>query len=383
MALCLAGSVYAKEADVADSSEEDAGPSADDFVESFYDELELSDMEDFLQEQSSEIDVELSFGGLLKELLAGGGELDYDRIASWALEHCLGLVRKNKGYLRQTLLLLLAFALLQGVCGIFSEPFLSEISFLAVYFLFMYNGLCIFSTMKETAVVCLTRIGEFTLVLQPLFTAALLLGAGAGSAGLGYELTILVIYGLQYIIQKLLLPLIFVFLLTMFANYAWKQPQFSALGKLLEQGITLGAKALLAVVLGMNLIRGMVLPALDQLEKNTVAGAISAIPGVGDTLSQGARILYGAGGLIKNGVGAVALMVLVALCAKPVLEIGALTVVYRLLAAFCEPVSDPRVCGMLLALARAGALYLRLLLTGILMLFLTIALVCLATGTAG
>jgi hypothetical protein len=38
---------------------------------------------------------------------------------------------------------------------------------------------------------------------------------------------------------------------------------------------------------------------------------------------------------------------------------------------------------MLLALARAGALYLRLLLTGILMLFLTIALVCLATGTAG
>jgi stage III sporulation protein AE len=133
----------------------------------------------------------------------------------------------------------------------------------------------------------------------------------------------------------------------------------------------------------MNLIRGMVLPALDQLEKNTVAGAISAIPGVGDTLSQGARILYGAGGLIKNGVGAVALMVLVALCAKPVLEIGALTLVYRILAAFCEPVSDPRVCGMLLALARAGALYLRLLMTGILMLFLTIALVCLATGTAG
>jgi stage III sporulation protein AE len=217
--------------------------------------------------------------------------------------------------------------------------------------------------------------------MQPVFAAALLLGAGAGSASLGYELTLLVLYGLQVILQKLLLPLVFVFLLTMFANYAWKKPQFSALGKLLEQGVTLGAKALMTLVLGMNLIRGMVLPALDQLEKTAVSNAMSVIPGVGTVLSQGAQLLYGAGTLIKNGVGAAALIVLVVLCAKPVLEIGTLTLVYRLLAAFCEPVSDARVCGVLLALARAGALYLRLLLTGIIMLFLTIALVCLATGS--
>ena len=94
------------------------------------------------------------------------------------------------------------------------------------------------------------------------------------------------------------------------------------------------------------------------------------------------EILFGTGLLIRNCVGATVIVVLVLLCAKPLLEICVLALIYRVLAALVEPISDKRISGVLDALARAGMLYLKLAVTAILMLFLTVAVVCVATGAA-
>ena len=92
------------------------------------------------------------------------------------------------------------------------------------------------------------------------------------------------------------------------------------------------------------------------------------------------EILLGTGILIKNSVGATAVILLVLLCAKPLLEIGILTLVYRILAAVSEPVTDKRISGVLDALAKTGLLYAKLVVTAILMLFLSVTVVCMATG---
>lgn len=92
------------------------------------------------------------------------------------------------------------------------------------------------------------------------------------------------------------------------------------------------------------------------------------------------ELLLGTGILIKNSVGATVVVILILLCAKPLLEIGILSLVYRVLAAVAEPVTDQRISGVLDALARTGILYARLVVTAILMLFLSVTVVCMATG---
>lgn len=151
---------------------------------------------------------------------------------------------------------------------------------------------------------------------------------------------------------------------------------------LLENGVLLAQKAMLAFVLGLNLIRGMVAPALDQVRRNAAVKTIGVLPGIGSAVNSVSELLLGTGILIKNSVGAAAVVVLVLLCAKPLLEIGVLALLYRVLAAVAEPVTDARVAGVLGALARAGMLYAKIVLTAILLLFLSIALVCMATGSA-
>lgn len=356
--------------------------SEDQLTDQLLDELELDEMERFLVEQQQEGDPDISFGELVKNFLSGDESFDLSRIWSWVSDHCFSALRENKAYLAQMLILLLAFAMLQGISGIFADSFLSDISFLAVYFLFLYNALRVFSSMQQIVYECMDRIAEFTLLVQPVFCMAMVFSTGVNSASLTYEILLLVLYLVQNLLQKLLLPLVFVFLITQFANYAWKEEHFSSLAKLLEGGITLSQKLLVTFILGINLIQGMVAPAVDQLKKTATIRTLGAIPGLGGAMNAVSEMLLGTGLLIKNCVGATVIVVLILLCAKPLLEIGLLALIYRVLAALAEPVTDKRISGVLDALARAGMLYVKLVVTAILMLFLTVAVVCVATGAA-
>ncbi|MCI5828239.1 MAG: stage III sporulation protein AE [Lachnospiraceae bacterium] len=347
-------------------------------TDEFLGELDLDDMEQFLQEQQGEDDMDISFGELMKGFLSGDSTVDVSRIWSWVVSHCFETVRQNKAYLAQMLILLLAFVMLQGISGIFADSFLSDISFLAVYFLFLYNALRIFASMQQIVYSCMDRIAEFTLLVQPVFCMAMIFSTGVNSASFTYEMLLLVLYLVQNLLQKLLLPLVFVFLITQFANYAWKEEHFSSLAKLLEGGIGLAQKLLVTFILGLNLIQGMVAPAVDQLKKTATVRTIGVIPGLGGAMNAVSEMLFGAGLLIKNCVGATVIVVLILLCAKPLLEISVLALIYRVLAALAQPVTDKRISGVLDALARAGMLYVKLAVTALLMLFLTVAVVCVA-----
>lgn len=347
-------------------------------TDEFLGELDLDDMEQFLQEQQGEDDMDISFGELMKGFLSGDSTVDVSRIWSWVVSHCFETVRQNKAYLAQMLILLLAFVMLQGISGIFADSFLSDISFLAVYFLFLYNALRIFASMQQIVYSCMDRIAEFTLLVQPVFCMAMIFSTGVNSASFTYEMLLLVLYLVQNLLQKLLLPLVFVFLITQFANYAWKEEHFSSLAKLLEGGIGLAQKLLVTFILGLNLIQGMVAPAVDQLKKTATVRTIGVIPGLGGAMNAVSEMLFGAGLLIKNCVGATVIVVLILLCAKPLLEISVLALIYRVLAALAQPVTDKRISGVLDALARAGMLYVKLAVTAVLLLFLTVAVVCVA-----
>jgi len=350
-----------------------ASDQADGMTDDLLGELQTDDLDAFLQEQSDETDLDISFLQLLQNLLHGDAKPDGQTVWNWLVNHCFGVVHTNHGYLVQMLVLLLAFAMLQGITGIFSNAFLSDMSFLAVYFLFLYNALRVFSSMQEVTYRCLDRITEFTMLIQPVFCMAMVFSSGVNSANLTYEILLLVLYLVQNLLQKVLFPLVFIYLVTQFANYTWKEEHFSSMAHLLESGVLCAQKILIAFVLGLNL-------AVDQLRRSAAIRTIGVIPGLGGAMNSVSELLLGTGILIKNSVGATAVVVLVLLCAKPLLEIAVLTLVYRILAAVSEPVTDKRISGVLDALAKTGLLYAKLVVTAILMLFLSVTVVCMATG---
>ena len=116
----------------------------------------------------------------------------------------------------------------------------------------------------------------------------------------------------------------------------------------------------------------MIAPAKDKISESLILKSFQAIPGVG-RLGQGAgEIMLGCAMLIKNSVGMAAIIVLFFI-----------VLMYRLLSAALQPVSDSRIVDGIEAVARAGNLYYIVIRDASILFFIVIAIVCASTSFMG
>ena len=106
---------------------------------------------------------------------------------------------------------------------------------------------------------------------------------------------------------------------------------------------------------------------------------MEALPAIGDAIGGVTEVILGTAVLMKNGIGAAGAIICICICAVPVFQIFVMTVLYKLVAALIQPVSDRRIVGCLSAVGDGSSLLLKMVfMTGILFL-LTIAIVTATT----
>ena len=121
-------------------------------------------------------------------------------------------------------------------------------------------------------------------------------------------------------------------------------------------------------------------PAADAFRASSVSKGIEMVPGVGDVGGSVTDLVLGSAMLIKNGVGAAALAVLILLCLVPLAKLGVIMAAYYLLAAILQPVSEERITGCLTGMGHAVRLLFQTVFTVLVLFLLTIALATAASG---
>ena len=94
------------------------------------------------------------------------------------------------------------------------------------------------------------------------------------------------------------------------------------------------------------------------------------------------KLMMGSGVLIKNTMGAAAVLLLFVLSILPLARILVLYLLYRGVAAVLQPVADNRLTACLSGAAQAQAMLLRVAASGFLLFAVTIALICQGTNAA-
>ena len=135
-------------------------------------------------------------------------------------------------------------------------------------------------------------------------------------------------------------------------------------------------------MIGVNIVQGLLAPGIDGLKRSTLAGAARIVPGIGQIMNSTTEILAGSAMLIKNSVGAAAMIILVVISFLPLLKIALFMLLYQGCAALLEPVADKRVCAATAALGQSAAMYLKLMFYAAMLFFLSIAVICTATTLA-
>ena len=131
----------------------------------------------------------------------------------------------------------------------------------------------------------------------------------------------------------------------------------------------------MGAVTGLSLVQAVILPVADKLKISALRKAVAAIPGIGGAAEGVAELVLGAAVLIKNSMGILLLILLMAACLTPVIQILVITLTMKLGAAVTGIVSDKRISGCVDRVGEGCFLLLRCVLTAMALFLIVIAVV--------
>ena len=209
---------------------------------------------------------------------------------------------------------------------------------------------------------------------MPSYFLAVTAASGAGTAMIFYEAVLAVIFLIQVIFLKAVLPAIQAYVIIQLINFLHKEDFLSKLADLLRTILEWTLKTITALVIGMELIQNMISPALDSLKRDALGKTAAAIPGIGNVIDGAAEVALGTAVLIRNCLGVTGILILLILGLPPVIRLALSALIYKLFAALLQPVSDRRMIGCLSAMGEGCRLLLKVLVTVELLFLITIAI---------
>lgn len=345
-------------------------------MEGYLDELDFAEIDKLLGQQ--EITEGLDFRELV-ECLANGEEIE----KGWLLDQVTGAifseVRSFRGTLTQIVLLCIVFAILHNFANVFEHPAVTEISFYMVYMILLVLLMNSFFILRDVTITVISQMMTFLKILIPIFTASLVFSGQIATAAGFYDMTFVLIYWMEWVMQRLIVPAIQIYVVLELMNYLTEEELLSRMTGLVKSGILWAMKVLFTVVIGINVVQNLLTPVIDTFKSSMIAKTAGLVPGLGASINAVTEIMVGSGIIIKNGIGLAAIIVLLALCAGPLIKVWVMTFLYKIVEAMIQPVADKRIIGSIGGAGEGGRLLGKVVTTTTVMFLVTIAMITAAT----
>ena len=340
--------------------------------ESLLEGLELGEMQEAVNELLGE--ETFSVREALERILSGEELFSMDFLLETGKNFIYDHLLADREVLFQVVLLVILAALFANFTNVFSGSQAGEASFYIVYMLLLALLIHSFGELSAELSGSLEDLTAFMQALMPSYFLAVTAASGTATAMVFYEMVFGVIYLTQVLLLKAVIPGIQAYVIIELINYLHKEDFLSKLADLLKTILEWTMRTITAVVIGMELIQNMVSPALDSLKRDALGKTAASIPGIGNVINGATEVALGTAVLIRNCLGVMGIVVLVLLGLPPVIKLAMNSLVYKLLAALLQPVSDRRMTGCLSAMGEGCRLLLKVLLTLELLLLITIAI---------
>lgn len=285
---------------------------------------------------------------------------------------------------RDNLIHMLLIALLAAVFSNFSRMFqnrqISDISFYALYLLLIALTISSFEAVVNWVRGGIEALTAFMGVFCPLYFLAVSIARGSVTSVAFYHLVLFLIFLTEALILNFLLPILHIYMMVRVLNYLSDEDYLSKFAELIEMAVSWILKTVLACIVGLNVIQGLISPAIDTVKRSVITRSAEAIPGIGDAIGGMAEVAIGTAVLVKNGIGMAGAVISVALCVVPLVQVACIVLLYKLAAAVIQPVSDKRIVGCIETVGEGCRLLLGVIFTTGFLFLLTIVVVAASTG---
>ena len=321
-----------------------------------------------------------SIGTALKNMINGNTVFSKEAVQQFLRGLFFDRLEQERGNFLRILLLVLAAAVFSNFAAVFENSQIGDVSFYMVYLLLFTILMNSYQQLGVSLGKQLEWITQFMKGLAPAYFVAVCAATGAVTASMFYQGVLLLVWLVEWLLLTLILPGANLYVLLCLVNHLSKEDMLSKMAELLETLISWSLKTMLGAVLGLQAVRGLVTPAMDAIKRTAIGKTAGAIPAVGNAVNVVTELILTGALLVKNCLGAVAVIVLLLVGAGPVLHYGFLSISYRFLGAVAQPVSDKRLVGCLGTMGEGCAMLLRIMLTAEILCVLTFVILMVSVG---
>ena len=330
----------------------------------------LSDSEKYTEETFGEIDINDIFTKSLS------GEIDNNTI----MNIIFALLGDNVKTALTTIGSVMAVVVIHSVLKAISENLGNEnvskiayyIEYILIITLVMANFSSIITEMKQAV----QNLTGFANSLIPLMITLMITTGNIVSSGMLQPILLLLITFISNFMTNVLIPIALVSTALGIISKISDEAQVGKLSKFLNSSMVWVLGTVLTLFVSVTSLEGGLTTSIDGVTAKAAKTAISSVvPVIGNILGDAVNTIMGCSNIIKNAVGVVGIIVIIAICIRPIIQLAVLTITYYLGAALCEPIADEKVVGILEQMGGTFKIFLAVMSAMTVMLIIGVAIV--------
>lgn len=293
---------------------------------------------DFINE-SKRYTNDIDIGDIYKSSLTG--KVDNNKIIKVVLSICSRTMKKTLENFSSIVLIILIGAILKAISENLGNESVSKIAYFVQFILIVTILLKNFSDIIIEIKSSMSDLLAFSNTLIPLLSTLLIASGHISTSSMLEPLLMLAVTFSCNFIQKVVIPIVLISTAINIVSNLSDQIQLKKFSLFLKKGSIWILTCTLSLIISMASLESNLTCNVDGVTKKASKTIISsAVPVVGNILSNAIETITGYGNIIKNATGICGIVVILAICLKPILKLATYTIFYAMAEAFVEPIAD-------------------------------------------
>lgn len=322
---------------------------------------------------------ELNIVEMIKEVIAGNTNAVIVDTFSCLIRQGLGDMTSIYQLTVCLMIVGLFSAVMANMTDIFKGKSVSDTGFYVCYMAEILVLLKIFDISVIIAHSAVYKLLEYMRVMVPTFIMTV--GITATSTAIAfYQIILLIFWGVDLLMGGLVLPALKIYILLSLCNNLSKEDLLSKGIDLIKGFITKINSWSIGVVGVISGLQGIVMPGVDGMKNTVLYKMAGALPVIGNQSAYLSEVFLGSGRLIKNSAGVVTILIIIMMCAVPVIKLFIVSVMLNVCGAFIQPVADKRIFSGFALVGTGISLLLKTVLSIEIIFVICVGTICLVTG---
>ena len=246
------------------------------------------------------------------------------------------------------LVIVLIHSIIKAVADNLETSNISKTIYYVQYILIVTIVMSNFSDLILSITNTIQNLVGFMNSLVPLLITLMIYTGNIATSSLLEPIILIIIEFISNIILTLILPGVSIITALMVVSKLSDKVQIGKLTKFLKSSIVWFLGIILTVFVGVVSLEGTLASSVDGITAKTAKAAVSSmIPVVGKILGDSVDSVLGCGLVLKNALGVVGVIIIIGICATPIIKLSVLTIMYSLSSAIIEPLADEKIVKLL------------------------------------